>query len=264
MTKDKLQNLDILKNNINNPKRNETDSERIERYMFLFENGDKPPHYDDPSINKIDSYQDYGKLREKAAINQDNSNLKTGKPVSREFIREAYPKKYDHFDKSTYPSTGKPQGQISTWDLIKQTAKTTFEKKEIREILHREYKKDKTRLEPDELRMIGKSPEQLKALAAIINKPRVYVPLPDSLTPRVTPIETKSLHERLNEITKRKEGLSDDLVKEQIAINKNIDYVLGNKDQGQGPDRKLESQESENRAPLEEGEVEVTIGDNNE
>ena len=49
MTKDKLQNLDILKNNINNPKRNETDSERIERYMFLFEDGVKPPHYENLS-----------------------------------------------------------------------------------------------------------------------------------------------------------------------------------------------------------------------
>ena len=246
------------------PLRNETDSERIMRYGYLFENGEKPEHFDDPLVNKIDSYKDYGKVREKAADMQDNSNLKKGKPVSKEFIRDAYPKKFDHHDKSTYPSTGKPQAKIAVWDLIKQTAKTPFEKKEIREILHREYKKDKTRLEPDELRMIGKSPEQLKALAAIINKPRSYVPLPDTLTPRVTPIETKSLHERLNEITKRKEGLSDDLVKEQIAINKNIDYVLGNKDQGQGPERKVESQESENRAPLEEGEVEVTIGDNND
>ena len=82
-------------------------------------------------------------------------------------IQEAYPKKYDHFNKDSYPSTGRPQGQISTWDLIKKTAKTHQEKKEIRGILHREYKKDKTRLEPDELRMIYKHPDQLKAMSEI-------------------------------------------------------------------------------------------------
>ena len=101
------------------PLRNETDSERIMRYAFLYEDGDKPEHYDDPLINKIDTFSDYGKLREKASDMQDHSNLKTGKPVSKEFIREAYPKKYDHFNKNSYPSTGRPQGQISTCWKVK-------------------------------------------------------------------------------------------------------------------------------------------------
>jgi len=236
------------------PLRNETDSERIERYMFLFENGDKPKHYDDPLINKIDSFGDYGKLRDKAADMQDNSNLKKGKPVSKEFIRDAYPKKFDHHDKSTYLSTGKPQAKIAVWDLIKQTAKTPFEKKEIREILHREYKKDKTRLEPDELRMIGKSPEQLKALAATVALPiKTYKPLP-IITPEV-PQDTKSLDQRIFENSRKKPGLSEDLLSEQIAINKNMEYVFGKKDE----DQKARNQKEE----AEDDGTVVTIGETN-
>ena len=229
MTKDKLQNLDILKNNINNPKRNETDSERIERYMFLFENGDKPPHFDDPSINKIDSYQDYGKLREKAAINQDNSNFKNGKPVSKEFIRDAYPKDFENMDKNTFPSTGKPQAKIQIWDLVKQTAKTPFEKKEIRDILNKEYKKDKKRLEPDELRLINRHPDQIKAQVeafSIIPK-NIIKPI---LRPTPTPTATVDVYDVITKRAQMKPGLSEDLMKLQSDINKNVEYVMGKKE----------------------------------
>jgi hypothetical protein len=208
------------------PSRNETDSERIERYMFLYENGDKPPHYDNPLINKIDSYQDYGKLREKAAVNQDNSNFKNGKPVSKEFIRDAYPKDFENMDKNTYPSTGKPQGQISTWDLIKQTAKTPFEKKEIRDILNKEYKKDKKRLEPDELRLINRHPDQIKAqveaFSIITNnliKP-IARPIP-------TPTPTVDVYDVIKKSALMKPGISEDFIKLQSDINKNVKYVLG-------------------------------------
>jgi len=235
MTKDKLQNLDILKNNINKPQRNETDSERIERYMFLFEDGDKPKHYDDPLITKIDTFKDYGKLREKAAVNQDNSNFKNGKPLSREFIKDAYPKKFDHHDKRTYLSTGIPQGRISTWDLLKQTAKTPFEKKEIREILNREYKTDKTRLEPDELRLINKHPDQIKAQVEALSV------IPDEIIKPITrsiPTPTVNVYDVITKSAQMKPGLSEDLMKLQSDINKNVDWVMGKNDD-------LESSEKE-------------------
>ena len=237
MTKDNLQNSKILEKNINNPRRNETDSERIERYMYLFENGDKPPHYDDPSINKIDSYQDYGKLREKAAINQDNSNFKNGKPVSKEFIRDAYPKKYDHFDKSTYPSTVIPQGKLSTWDLIKKTAKTPFEKKEVRDILNKEYKKDKRRLEPDELRLIDRHPDQIKAQveAFSIIPNNIIKPI---LRPTPTPTATVDVYDVIKKSALIKPGISEDFIKLQSDINKNIKYVLGSADQKDSEERR--------------------------
>ena len=213
------------------PLRNETMNERILRYGFLYEDGDKPEHYDDPLINKIDTFSDYGKLREKASELQDQTNLKTGKPVSKEFIQEAYPKKYDHFDKSTYPSTGKPQGQISTWDLIKKTAKTHQEKKEIRGILHREYKKDKTRLEPDELRMIYKHPDQLKALTEIktepVKKTQVFT-LDEPYQTITTPIPSVSDYIRTQPVIKP--GLSEDFLALRTEIKKNYDYVMGKDD----------------------------------
>ena len=243
MTKDNLQNSKILEKNINNPRRNETDSERIERYMYLFENGDKPPHYDNPLINKIDSYQDYGKLREKAAINQDNSNFKNGKPVSKEFIRDAYPKDFENMDKNTYPSTGKPQAKIQIWDLIKQRAKTPFEKKEIRDILNKEYKKDKKRLEPDELRLINRHPEQIKAQveAFSIIPNNIIKPIP---RPTPTPTATVDVYDVITKSAQMKPGLSEDLMKLQSDINKNIKYVLGSADQKEEI-RKQEYEKSE-------------------
>ena len=209
------------------PLRDETMGERVQRYMFLYENGDKPEHYDDPLINKIDTYQDYGKLREKVAVNQDNSNFKNGKTVSKEFIRDAYPKKYDHLDKSTYPSTGKPQGKLSTWDLIKKTAKTPFEQREIRDILNKEYKKDKKRLEPDELRLINKHPEQIKAQVEALSV------IPDEIIePTRKPIPTPrvDIYDMIIKRAQMKQGLSEDLIKLQSDINKNVEYVMGSTD----------------------------------
>ena len=213
------------------PLRNETMNERILRYGFLYEGGDKPEHYDDPLINKIDTFSDYGKLREKASEMQDHSNLKTGKPVSKEFIREAYPKKYDHFNKNSYPSTGRPQGQISTWDLIKKTAKTHQEKKEIRGILHREYKKDKTRLEPDELRMIYKHPDQLKAMSEIKAQPvktTQIFKLDEPFQTITNPIPPVSDYIRTQQVFKP--GLSEDFLALRTEIKKNYDYVMGKDD----------------------------------
>ena len=209
------------------PLRDETMGERVQRYMFLYENGDKPEHYDDPLVNKIDTFQDYGKLREKAAINQDNSNFKNGKPVSKEFIKDAYTKKYDHFDKSTYPSSGKPQGKLSTWDLIKQTAKTPFEQREIRDILNKEYKKDKKRLEPDELRLINKHPDQIKAQV------EAFSIIPNNLIkaiPTPTPTPTVDVYDVIKKNAQMKPGLSEDLIKLQSDINKNVEYVMGSTD----------------------------------
>ncbi|MBC8297485.1 MAG: hypothetical protein H8E55_17040 [Pelagibacterales bacterium] len=222
------------------PSRNETDSERIERYMFLYENGDKPPHYDNPLINKIDSYQDYGKLREKAAVNQDNSNFKNGKPVSKEFIRDAYPKDFENMDKNTYPSTGKPQAKIQIWDLIKQTAKTPFEQREIRDILNKEYKKDRKRLEPDELRLINRHPDQIKAQveAFSIIPNNIIKPI---LRPTPTPTATVDVYDVITKSAQMKPGLSEDFIKLQSDINKNIKYVLGSADQkDESKERRIE------------------------
>jgi len=234
------------------PLRNETNDERILRYSFLFEDGDKPEHFDDPLINKIDTFQDYGKLREKASEFQDQKNLKTGKPVSKEFIREAYPKKFDHFDKSTYPSTGKPQGKLDTWDLIKKTAKTHQEKKEIRAILHREYKKDKTRLEPDELRLIYRHPDQLKAMSEIKAQPVKTTTIfkldpPVRTMPTPTPIPQVSDYIRTQTVIKP--GLSEDFLALRSEIKKNYDYVMGHDKKNE---RSQKEESKDNNTTIEE------------
>ena len=207
------------------PLRNETMEERILRYGFLYEEGDKPDHYDDPLINKIDTYSDYGKLREMASEQQDQTNLKTGKPVSKEFIREAYPKKFDHHDKENYPSTGRPQGKIATWDELKQKAKTPFEKREIKDILRREYKKDKKRLEPDELKMIGKHPDQLKALLEPVKRTQIFT-LDEPIRTTTTPIPKVS--DYIRQRTVIEPGLSEDFMALNKEIKENYDYVMGN------------------------------------
>jgi len=52
--------------------------------------------------------------------------------------------------------TGEPK-QLSTWDLLKKAADTPEEKKEIREIIREDYKKNGAKnMDPDDLRWIGK------------------------------------------------------------------------------------------------------------
>jgi len=211
------------------PLRDETMGERVQRYMFLYENGYKPEHYDDPLINKVDTIKDYGKLRKKAADTQDYRNMATGKPVSKEFIRDAYPKKFDHHDKSTYPSSQIPQGKISTWDLIKQTAKTPFEKREVRNVLNREYKKDKKRLEPDELKLIGKHPDQIKAQVEALSV------IPDEIIkpvqkPIPTPTAIVDIYDVIKKRAQMKPGISEDLIKLQSDIRRNTEWVMGKSD----------------------------------
>jgi len=52
--------------------------------------------------------------------------------------------------------TGEPK-QLSTWDLLKKAADTPEEKKEIREIIREDYKKNGAKnMDPDDLKWIGK------------------------------------------------------------------------------------------------------------
>ena len=52
--------------------------------------------------------------------------------------------------------TGEPK-QLSTWDLLKKAADTPQEKKEIREIIREDYKKNGAKnMDPDDLKWIGK------------------------------------------------------------------------------------------------------------
>ena len=111
----------------------ETDSERIERITYEFgKNNKKPAHYDNPNI-----------------IDYDN--------------RMKPPKPYRPDDKSSYPSNRNQKQRLNSWELMLATAKSPQEKRELRDILNKDYKKTRGKyMSPKELRMINKHPDQLK------------------------------------------------------------------------------------------------------
>jgi len=71
-------------------------------------------------------------------------------------------------------------GQLSTWDLMKQTAKTPEERNEIKKILNKEYyKRGPKDMDPDDLKFIGRHKSQIvspeikipSVLPKILNRP---------------------------------------------------------------------------------------------
>ena len=130
--------------NVNAPTipRVETILERIERVEYELGDSDKKPaHYDNPNIIDYENYK---------------------QP----------PKDFSNHDKSSYPGDRNQKQRLNTWDLMVQTAKTPEEKREIRDVLHRDYKKSKgSNMSDKELRMINKHPDQLKKLITPIVTP---------------------------------------------------------------------------------------------
>ncbi len=163
------QNLD----NVNDPNylkpkpRVETMEERIDRLRYELDgNDEKPAHYDDPNI-------------------VDYENFK--RP----------PREFKNDDKSTYMSNRSQKQKLNTWELMVETANTPEEKKEVREILRDDYKKNKGKhMSSKELRMINKHPEQIKAqveaLSIIPNKilNPIVTPTPAIKEPSI-PLELK-------------------------------------------------------------------------
>ena len=124
--------------------RQENEEERINRILYEFDDtgkAKKPAHYNNPNIVKFENWK-------------------------------RKPEPFRNDDASTYPSDIDQRQKLSTWDLMVKVAKTPLEKKEIRETLKDHYKKHGPGLmDNKELRMIGKHPDQLKAMIAPIVKP---------------------------------------------------------------------------------------------
>ena len=132
--------------------REENLNERLERLLYLYEDGPKPKHYDNPMI-------------------VDSENFK--KP----------PKKYRADDPSTYPSNRDQKQKLSTWDLIVDNAKgNPREMREIRQILKDNYKSNPSLLTDKELKMIGK----YKSKAPKVELPKVE-PMPITFNRPITP-----------------------------------------------------------------------------
>tara|TARA_R110002095_G_scaffold25742_1_gene26363 strand:- start:40 stop:939 length:900 start_codon:yes stop_codon:yes gene_type:complete len=152
------------------PLRKETISERTERYLWLYDEGEKPKHYDDPLVQKVDTFQGFA---EAMPLKKENNIIKKKTPTP--------PKKFNNMDKSTYPSNPKVRANLSTWDLMIATANTPKEKGEIRRVLYDEYRRNGiTNLSDSEQKMISKGKYQ--------TYPKVIMPKVD---PYVAPVITK-------------------------------------------------------------------------
>ena len=136
----------------------ETMPERIERLHHIYDDGPKPKHFDDPNIIDYENYK---------------------QP----------PREFSNSDPLSFPSDRDQKQRLDTWELMVATAKTPAEKKEIRDVLRRDYKNTKGKnMSSKELRMIGKHPDQIKALTpqVVTPTPTPYVAAP--ITPQI-PIE---------------------------------------------------------------------------
>ena len=192
--------------------RQETSLERIER--FGYENSSdatlkKPAHMNNPNIV---TYENWGQR----------------------------PKPFKNEDKSTYPSDLDQRQKMNTWDMLVESARMDPKdenSKDTRKMIMKDYynKDMKQYLGDDELKLIGKHKSQLEKPKPVIENPNLsFVPL---IKPVRTPEPEVSVEEVIRQKTRITPGISEDLVKLNADIAKNIEYVLG---------KKSESQESEN------------------
>ena len=134
---------------------------------------------------------------------------------------------YDKKDEDFYPRQATPTqvgeaakrleesrqstGELSTWELMKQTAKTPEERNEIKKILNKEYYKHGPKdMDPDDLKFINKHKSQI--VYPDINIPRVGTELLHKPTPQPEP--QIPLHETIKILADKR------LDKEQKAWDK--------------------------------------------
>ena len=105
-------------------------SERLERLLYIYEDGLKPAHYDNPV---------------------DSENFKK------------IPKKFNNNDPSTYPSNRDQNKDINLGSYEQSARGNPAEMKEIREIIRRQYKSDKkSYLADDELYIMVCTNQRIK------------------------------------------------------------------------------------------------------
>ena len=201
--------------------RQETSLERIERINYEF--GDatlkKPAHMNN---NNIVTFENWGQR----------------------------PKPFNHQERDTYPSDKDQQQKMNTWDMLVESAKMDPKdenSKDTKRMLMKQYynKKGLGReyMNDSELKLIGKHKSQLEKPKPIIDVSS-FGPL---IKPhRPSPEPEVNIYEVIEENSRMKPGISEDLVKLNADIAKNIKYVLGEKE---------ESQESENEKQLNKEET---------
>ena len=198
--------------------RQEDMQERLERLIHKFEDGPKPKHYDDKSIVDQEEWNNMTPLQKKTPIIQR-------------------PKKFDNNDPSTYPMNQKKT--LSSWEAVLHSAKTdprdpnTIQTKRM---LRKIYNKNPKDLQDDELKLIKKHPSQMKKEE---EKPIIDpIKFPSNYEPFRPSGETRDVKDVIKNSSRMRPGLSEDLIGLQSAINKNVNYVLGKKEESTESDEK--------------------------
>ena len=239
------------------PKRVETTSERIERLHHLYDDGPKPKHFDDKSIVDMEKWNSMKGLEKKTPVIKQPNPLDNDGYFSREVKRQIKdgtygpgnkkdivnqvidyspnkiqrPKQFKNEDPSTYPMNQKKT--LNTWETMLEIAKNpkTKEDREIangyKRMINKDYYNPKRRglLSEGDLKFVGKHPSQR------VKQPEIKIPTVDLNYKPYVAEPTPPLTEVIKNSRRFKPGLSEDLLSINAEIKKNVDYVLGKKDE---------------------------------
>ena len=188
--------------------RQETSLERIERIGYEYSSDatlKKPAHMNNPNIV---TYENWGQR----------------------------PKPFKHEDKSTYPSDMDQRQKMNTWDMLVESAKMDPKdenSKDTKRMLMKQYynKDQRSYMNDSELKLIGKHKSQLETPKPIIENPTlVFEPL---LKP--VPVPRPEPEVSVEEIIQQKSGITPGISKDLLQLNadiaKNIEYVMGKKEE---------------------------------
>ncbi len=250
------------------PKRSETYSERFERLHHLYDDGPKPDHYDNKSIVDMDKWNSMKGLEKKTPVvnktsiaeqqmikvarqpdsrgtfkklvKEDEDNYQKSLKANRSIVDQVIdyspnkiqrPKQFRNEDPSTYPMNQKKT--LNTWEAMLEVAKnpkTPEDRKianEYKRMIHKDYYNPKRRslLSEEDLKFVGKHPSQR------VKQPEIKIPTVDLNYKPYVSEPTLPLTQVIKNSRRFKPGLSEDLLSINAEIKKNVDYVLGKKDE---------------------------------
>ena len=250
------------------PKRVETLTERAERLTHLYDDGPKPKHYDDKSIVDMEKWNSMKGLEKKTPVvnktsiaeqqmikvarqpdsrgtfkklvKEDEDNYQKSLKANRSIVDQVIdyspnkiqrPKQFKNEDPSTYPMNQKKT--LNTWEAMLEVAKnpkTPEDRKianEYKRMIHKDYYNPKRRglLSEEDLKFVGKHHSQR------VKKPEIKIPTVDLNYKPYVSTPTPPLAEVIKNSRRFKPGLSEDLLSINAEIKKNVDYVLGKKEE---------------------------------
>ena len=189
-----------------------------------------------------EKYKDFSKRTEEINLANlpilNRNNKKRPSPIIRE-------------DKNTYLSNPEVRKNLDMWEVFLEQAKNPktredrIEARDTRRMIMRDYNNKERRrsIGDDELMLIGKHKSQLNR--SVVNP--VIIPVFKTQVREFIPRQPeKSLEEYMRLRRVVKPGLSEDLIKFRKEVNKNLEYVIGNRKTPTG-----EKEESQDQDPTE-------------